>query len=69
MSLIVRLAAVATVLVSAGSLWVAPAKADHHASAQATTTQPQKTATKCTDKCRQYGWPSYLLSFPPARSR
>jgi len=69
MSLIPRFTAVATVLVSAHYLWVGPAKADHPIAVQTAATQPQKTVLKCPRKCRQYGWPSYLLSFPPAGSR
>jgi hypothetical protein len=68
MTMIARLAAAATVLVALHPLLVRPAKADHHAT-QINATLPQKYAMKCPAYCRQYGWPSYLLSFPPARSR
>ena len=68
MTMIARLATAATVLVAMHPLLVRPAKADHHAT-QINATQPQKSAVKCSAYCRQYGWPSYLLSFPPAGSR
>jgi hypothetical protein len=69
MTMMARLAIAATVLVAMHPLLVRPAKAGYHTTTQTNATQPQKSAVKCSAKCRQYGWPSYLLSFPPARSR
>jgi hypothetical protein len=66
MTIIARLATAAIVLVMTHSALAVPAKADHHAAMQMSATH---SAMKCPAKCRQYGWPSYLLSFPPARSR
>ncbi len=69
MTLTARLATAATVLVGTHFIWTGPAKAEHHTATQMTAKQLHKSAVKCPAKCRQYGWPSYLLSFPPARSR
>jgi hypothetical protein len=70
MSLIARLATAATVLILAHFLWAGPAKADHRHDATLTiAAHAQRAPMKCPSKCRDYGWPSYLLSFPPAGSR
>jgi hypothetical protein len=67
MTLIARLASAATMLVATSSIWTVPAKAEHHTT-QMSGTHLQKSTVK-RPISRQYGWPSYLLSFPPARSR
>jgi hypothetical protein len=67
MTLIARLATAATVLVATHSFWTGPAKAEHH-TMQTSGIHLQKSTVK-RPISRQYGWPSYLLSFPPARSR
>jgi hypothetical protein len=67
MTLIARLATAATVLVATHSVWTGTAKAEHHATQMSATYQQKSTVKRPIH--RQYGWPSYLLSFPPARSR
>ena len=67
MTLIARLAIAATVLVATHSIWTGPAKAERHAMQMSGTHLQKSTVKRPTS--RQYGWPSYLLSFPPARSR
>jgi hypothetical protein len=69
MRLMARLPTVATVLIAVHFAWTGSARAEHHATAHMSAAQLQKSALKCLPRCRPYGWPSYLLSFPLARTR
>ncbi len=41
------------------------AKTKQPSATQARVQRTHHWATRCAVTCRQYGWPSYLLSFPP----
>jgi hypothetical protein len=43
------------------------AKAKQASATHMTAVQLQKPAPRCLAACPRYGWPSYLLSFPPPR--
>lgn len=59
--------AVAVGLAVAPSASALAAKSKQPSVTQARVQRTHQWTTKCAVTCREYGWPSYLLSFPPPR--
>jgi hypothetical protein len=58
-------AALAAGLVITAPASALAAKTKHPSATRARVQRTPQWAAKCAFTCRQYGWPSWLLSFPP----
>jgi hypothetical protein len=63
-ALVVVVAAAFAVTLSVSKL---AAKAKQASATHVTAVHLQKPVPRCPWACPRYGWPSYLLSFPPPR--
>ena len=67
MARIAFVVAVAAILAATPFGWKLAAKAKQAPTPHTSAVQLQKPTPRCHWACPRYGWPSYLLSFPPPR--